>query len=167
MLRNLMQDIKESSRFPEYYKTDNSPEINDKIYKQEIYIIENMISKYKHDIVSYLDINQIKKLNKLLYERAALWHQFRNEGLNMPKEKFERLIILEENLYGGEVDKIWGMVEELKRKENKHVYLSPQNSTGDTLKKTEDILMTYSDNHRIQVEPRNRHRHRQELELMR
>jgi len=149
LMMNLMQDIKQESRSPEYYRTDNASEINDSIYQKENNSIRINISKYKHGIVRYLDIIQIKKLNAYLYERAELWHQFRKEGLNMPQERLERLIVLEENLYGGEVDKILGMTEEFKIKQNKQIVLNPQdsikNSTGDTLLKTEDAMITTAD----------------------
>jgi len=119
-LMDLERDLKKYTRnSEEYYKTDNDPRTNAEIYAKEIKQIEGIISQYKRPIVRYFKIEQIKKLNRILYERAELWDQFRREGLNMPEEKFNRLVVIEENSYYGEADKLWEIREKFKEGQEK------------------------------------------------
>lgn len=133
LLMNLEKDIKASTRqSEEYYKTDNTPEINESLYQKELRMIHYYILDYKHPIVRYLNQQQIKKLNDILYERANLWDEFRREGLKMRPVSLERLIVLEECSYCCEVDKLKGIIIELKKQSQEQVQLNFQEATGNS-----------------------------------
>lgn len=122
LIKNLDRDIIDRTRNDEaYYKTDNPPDVEEKLYSREMREIGALIIsfKYKGKIVHLLNTKDIKDLNNFFYERAELWHEFRSKGLDMSKERLVKLLLLEDKSAYGAGDKLREMIAELENNERK------------------------------------------------
>ncbi|MGI6587351.1 MAG: hypothetical protein ACOX2N_00915 [Peptococcia bacterium] len=95
LIEDLDRDVRRESRSLNYLNLSNDSYQDTKLFAQEEKTIEDVFEKYRKDLEKHFSQEEIYQLKLKFQERAKLWNELRQEGLNFRVGKINRLKTLE------------------------------------------------------------------------